>query len=72
MCSHAHTMLNDCSFRISVPFIPVERGRLAFAREVWSALMTMDVTPMTLDSVVRQHVKYSCIHQLSYSYCLYS
>ena len=32
---------------------PVERERLAFVREVWSALMTMDVTLMTLDSVVR-------------------
>ena len=33
--------------------IPVERERLAFVREVWFALMTMDVTLMTLDSVVR-------------------
>ena len=62
-------------FRISVLSTPVERERLAFVREEWSALMTMDVTLMTLDSVVRPSCTctFHCIHQLKLNSCyLYS
>ena len=39
-----HLILN---FRISVLSTLVERERVAFVREVWSALMITDVTQMT-------------------------